>query len=64
MHWSFADVIANISRAETLILGDFLGSGLSARAADLEFNRWLQPADMIALAMDGIIALLNTVLKT
>jgi len=43
MHWSFADVIANISRAETLILGDFLGSGLSARAATwnstVGFNR-------------------------
>ena len=40
------------------------GIGAFGTGCDLEFNRWLQPADMIALAMDGIIALLNTVLKT
>jgi 2-keto-4-pentenoate hydratase/2-oxohepta-3-ene-1,7-dioic acid hydratase in catechol pathway len=61
MYWSFAELIAYVSEAETLMPGDFLGSGACATGCGLELNRWLQAGDVIELTVEGIGTLRNRI---
>lgn len=61
MYWSFAELIAYVSQSETLRPGDFLGSGACGTGCGLELNRWLQPGDIVELAVEGIGVLRNRV---
>lgn len=54
MRWRFEDVIAHVSRAETLYPGEFLGSGTVGNGCGLEQLRYLQPGDVVELEVDGI----------
>ncbi len=63
MHWSFADLIAYISQAETLMPGDFLGSGACGTGCGLELDRWIQSGDVIELEVEGIGTLRNRVVR-
>jgi len=63
MYWSFADLIAYISQAETLMPGDFLGSGACGTGCGLELDQWIQPGDTIELAVEGIGTLRNRVVR-
>ncbi len=64
MYWSFADLIAYISECETLMPGDFLGSGACPTGCGLELQRWIRPGDVIELTVDGIGTLKNRVVKS
>jgi 2-keto-4-pentenoate hydratase/2-oxohepta-3-ene-1,7-dioic acid hydratase in catechol pathway len=54
MRWQFEDVIAHVSRAETLYPGEFLGSGTVGNGCGLEQMRTLQPDDVVELEVEGI----------
>ncbi len=61
MHWSFEEIIAYISRSETLHPGDFIGSGTVGGGCGLEIGAFLARGDVIELEVDGIGVLRNRV---
>ncbi|GAB4153300.1 MAG: fumarylacetoacetate hydrolase family protein [Candidatus Promineifilaceae bacterium] len=67
MHWTFADMIAYISQAETLYPGEFIGSGTCSGAAGrgcgMEMGRYLQAGDVVALSVMGLGTLRNRVIR-
>jgi 2-keto-4-pentenoate hydratase/2-oxohepta-3-ene-1,7-dioic acid hydratase in catechol pathway len=63
MHWKFEDLIAHISRSETLHTGEFLGSGTVGNGCGLEHMRFLKPGDTVELEVERIGVLRNRVVK-
>ena len=63
MRWSFEDLIAFISRSETLHPGEFLGSGTVGNGCGLEQMRFLQPGNVVELEVQGIGVLRNRVVR-
>lgn len=63
MYWTFADVIAHISRDETLYPGEVLGSGTVGNGCGLEQLRYLQPNDVVELEIEQIGTLTTRVIK-
>lgn len=61
MRWQFEDVIAHVSRSETLHVGEFLGSGTVGNGCGLEQLRYLRPGDRIELEVEAIGCLAITV---
>ncbi len=62
MHWTFEDLIAYISRSETLYPGEFFGSGTVGNGCGLEQMRFLKHGDVVELEVEGIGILRNRVL--
>jgi 2-keto-4-pentenoate hydratase/2-oxohepta-3-ene-1,7-dioic acid hydratase in catechol pathway len=54
MRWTFEDLIAHISRSETLYPGEFLGSGTVGNGCGLEQLKYLSPGDLVELEVEGI----------
>ena len=63
MHWKFEDLIAHISRSETLYPGEFLGSGTIEGGCGIEHMRFLQPDDVVELEVEGIGILRNRLVR-
>lgn len=63
MRWQFEDVIAHISRSETLYPGEFLGSGTVGNGCGLEQLRYLKPGDVVELEVEQIGILRTQVIK-
>lgn len=63
MHWRFEDMIAHISRSETLHPGEFLGSGTIGGGCGLELGRFLSPGDLVELEVSGIGTLRNRITR-
>ena len=63
MRWKFEDLIAFISRSETLHPGEFLGSGTVGDGCGLESQRFLKPNDEVELEVEGIGILRNRIVK-
>jgi len=61
MHHRFEDIIAHVSRDETLHPGEFLGSGTVGGGCGLELGRMLQDGDVVELEIDGLGVLRNRV---
>jgi 2-keto-4-pentenoate hydratase/2-oxohepta-3-ene-1,7-dioic acid hydratase in catechol pathway len=61
MHHTFADMIAYVSRGQTLHAGEVLGSGTAAGGSGLELDRWLQEGDVVELEVEGIGVLRNRI---
>lgn len=61
MHHTFADMIAYVSRSQTLHPGEVLGSGTAAGGSGLELDRRLAPGDVVELEIEGIGVLRNTI---
>jgi 2-keto-4-pentenoate hydratase/2-oxohepta-3-ene-1,7-dioic acid hydratase in catechol pathway len=61
MHHTFADMIAYVSRSQTLRAGEVLGSGTAAGGSGLELDRRLQEGDVVELEIDGIGVLRNPI---
>jgi len=65
MYWTFEDIIAYISKDETLYPGEFIGSGTCSgsqgRGCGLEMGRFLKPGDVVELEVEGIGVLRNEV---
>ena len=61
MYYSFADLIAHISRDETLHAGEILGSGTVGQGCGLETGRLLASGDVVELEVEGIGVLRNRI---
>jgi 2-keto-4-pentenoate hydratase/2-oxohepta-3-ene-1,7-dioic acid hydratase in catechol pathway len=70
MRWSFEEMIAYVSRSETLYPGDFLGSGTGTvpesgenrRCCGLEMGRYLKAGDKVELEVERVGRLTNFVI--
>ncbi|MDN2582113.1 fumarylacetoacetate hydrolase family protein [Aquibium sp. ELW1220] len=62
MYWKFEDLIAYVSRSETLHPGEFFGSGTVGNGCGLEHMRFLKHGDLVELEVEGIGTLRNRVL--
>jgi 2-keto-4-pentenoate hydratase/2-oxohepta-3-ene-1,7-dioic acid hydratase in catechol pathway len=63
MRWTFEDVIAHISRSETLHVGEFLGSGTVGNGCGLEQLRNLKPDDVVELEVEQLGILRTRITK-
>ena len=63
MRWKFEDCIAHVSRSETLVSGEFFGSGTVGSGCGLEQMRFLSPGDVVELEVEGIGILRNRIVK-
>lgn len=63
MHHSFADIIAHISRSETLYPGEVIGSGTVGTGCGLELGKRLEPGDTFELEVEKIGVLKNRIVK-
>jgi 2-keto-4-pentenoate hydratase/2-oxohepta-3-ene-1,7-dioic acid hydratase in catechol pathway len=63
MGWKFEDCIAHVSRSETVVAGDFFGSGTVGNGCGLEQMRFLKSGDVVELEVEGIGVLRNRVLR-
>jgi 2-keto-4-pentenoate hydratase/2-oxohepta-3-ene-1,7-dioic acid hydratase in catechol pathway len=54
IHWSFPQMIAHVSRGETIYPGDILGSGTVGGGCGLELDRYLKPGDVVELEIQPI----------
>jgi 2-keto-4-pentenoate hydratase/2-oxohepta-3-ene-1,7-dioic acid hydratase in catechol pathway len=61
MHYSFSDMIAYASRAQTLYPGEVIGSGTVTGGSGMELDRWLRAGDVLELEIAGIGILRNTI---
>jgi len=63
MGWTFEDCIAHVTRGETVVPGDFFGSGTVGNGCGLEQMRFLKSGDVVELEVEGIGVLRNRVLR-
>lgn len=61
MLFSFEEIIEHVSRDETLMPGEFIGSGTVGNGCGLELGWFLEHGDMIELEIERIGTLSNTV---
>jgi 2-keto-4-pentenoate hydratase/2-oxohepta-3-ene-1,7-dioic acid hydratase in catechol pathway len=61
MLFSFEEMIEHISQDETLMSGDFIGSGTVGNGCGLELGRFLKHGDMVELEVEKIGRLRNRV---
>jgi 2-keto-4-pentenoate hydratase/2-oxohepta-3-ene-1,7-dioic acid hydratase in catechol pathway len=54
IHWSFAQMIAHVSRGEMIYPGDVFGSGTVGGGCGLEMDRYLKPGDVVELEIQPI----------
>jgi 2-keto-4-pentenoate hydratase/2-oxohepta-3-ene-1,7-dioic acid hydratase in catechol pathway len=59
MHHRFEDIIAYVSRDETLHPGEFIGSGTVGNGCGFELGRYPQPGDVVELEIERIGRLRN-----
>lgn len=62
MYWKFEDLIAHVSRSETIYPGEFFGSGTVGNGCGLEHMKFLKHGDVVELEVEGIGILRNRVL--
>jgi len=63
MHHNFADIIAFISKSETLYSGEVIGSGTVGTGCGLEIGKRLEPNDQFELEIENIGILKNKIIK-
>lgn len=63
MNWTFGELLAHISRDETLYPGEIIGSGTVGNGCGLEHERYLQHGDVVELEIEKIGVLRNRVVR-
>lgn len=63
MHHRFEDIIAFVSRSETVHPAEILGSGTVGGGCGLELGRFLNPGDVVELEVERIGVLRNRITK-
>lgn len=61
MHHRFEDILAHVSRDETLYPGEFFGSGTVGDGCGLEHGRFLKAGDLVELEVQGLGVLRNRI---
>lgn len=64
MRFNFSQIIAHLSKEQTLMPGDLIGSGTVGLGCGLELDRWIQPGDVVELEVEGIGTLRNKVVRS
>lgn len=64
MRFNFSQIIAHLSKEQTLMPGDLIGSGTVGRGCGLELDRWIRPGDVVELEVEGIGTLRNRVVRS
>lgn len=60
-HFTWAQMIAHVSRDEWVLPSDVFGSGTVGTGCGLELDKWIKPGDTIELEVEGIGKLTNKV---
>lgn len=63
MHWKFEQMIEFLSQDDTIWPGQVIGSGTVGSGCGLELDRWVQPGDVIELAVEKLGVLRNKVVR-
>ena len=63
MHWTFPQMIAHVSRGESVWPADVYGSGTPFGGCGLDLDRWITPGDVVELEIEGIGVLRNRVVR-
>ena len=63
MLFSFEEIIAHVTKDETLMPGEFIGSGTVGNGCGLELGWYLENGDVIELEVENIGILKNTVVR-
>jgi 2-keto-4-pentenoate hydratase/2-oxohepta-3-ene-1,7-dioic acid hydratase in catechol pathway len=63
MDHRFEDVLAHVSRNQTVYAGEVFGSGTVPTGCGLEHNRFLEDGDVVELEVEGIGVLRNRIAK-
>jgi 2-keto-4-pentenoate hydratase/2-oxohepta-3-ene-1,7-dioic acid hydratase in catechol pathway len=63
IHWKFSDMIAHISKSETLHPGEVIGSGTVGFGCGLEHLRFLNDGDVVELEIEHIGVISNKVVR-
>ena len=63
MHHKFGNILAFISKSETLHPGEVIASGTVPTGCGLELNRFLAPNDVVDLEISGIGVLRNRIVR-
>ena len=61
MLFSFEEIIAHVTKDETLMPGEFIGSGTVGNGCGLELGQYLEHGDLIELEVENIGILKNKV---
>jgi len=61
--WTFAQMLAHVSRDEDVYPTDVLGSGTFGGGCGLDIDRWLAPGQTVTLAVEGLGTLTNRVVR-
>ena len=61
--WTFAQMLAHVSRDEDVYPTDVLGSGTFGGGCGLDLDRWLAPGQTVTLAVEGLGTLTNRVVR-
>lgn len=63
--WSFTlpELVAYVSRDETLEVGDFFGSGPPGNSVGFEIDRWVKPGDVMECEIEGVGILRNRIVR-
>ena len=61
--FTFAELIAYVSRDEVINVGDFFGSGPPAYSVGFELDRWIRPGDLVECEIEGIGTLANRIVR-
>ena len=61
--FTFEQLIAHVSRDETVNVGDFFGSGPPAFSVGFEIDRWIKPGDVVSCEIEGVGTLSNTIVR-
>ncbi|MDQ3678613.1 MAG: fumarylacetoacetate hydrolase family protein, partial [Actinomycetota bacterium] len=64
MYWTFEDLIAHVSRSETLRVGDVIASGTAGLGCGLEHGAFLKPGDVVELEVERLGVLRNHVVAS
>jgi len=64
MHHKFEDILAHVSRDETVYAGEFFGSGTVGGGCGLEQGRFLEIGDVVELEVSGLGTLRNRVVAS
>ncbi|WP_049996795.1 fumarylacetoacetate hydrolase family protein [Halococcus sediminicola] len=64
MEHTFPEIVAHVSRDETIHPGDVIGSGTVGEGCGLELGRFLDDGDRVALSVEGIGTLENQVIMS
>ena len=61
MYWKFEHMIEFLSRDDTIVPGDVIGSGTVGGGCGLELDRWVKPEDVMELEIERLGILRNRV---